>query len=158
MKRILFSIMLVSVTALCMAGEVVRVSAVYEYVSDNPNETPVQAESNAFAAAKQKALEDKFGLDVTKITNTLMTNRTEGSVSKSETNVFSVGETAVRGEWIETIEEKVLEKSFAKGFWGIKVRVVGKARNYSTEKADIQYMFCQGCAGYGYACRFQGWQ
>lgn len=141
MKRLFISILLASVTALCIAGDVVRVSAVYEYASNNPNETPAQAEANAFLAAKQKALEDRFGLDVTKITNTLITSRTEGEKSKSETNVFSAGETAVRGEWIETIQEKVLEKSFTNGFWVIKVRVEGKARNYSTEKADIQYVF-----------------
>lgn len=141
MKRVLVFIFLVSVTAFCIAGEIVRVSAVYEYVSSNPNETPAQAEANAFSAARQQALEDQFGLDVTKITNTLITSRTEGDKSKSETNVFSAGETAVRGEWIETIQEKVLEKNFTNGFWVIKVRVEGKARNYSTEKADIQYMF-----------------
>lgn len=141
MRRILICILLVGVTACCIASDIVRVSAVYEYISNNPNETPAQAEANAFMAAKQKALEDRFGLDVTKITNTLITSRTEGEMSKSETNVFSAGETAVRGEWIETIQEKVLEKSFTNGFWGIKVRVEGRARNYSTEKADIYYTF-----------------
>lgn len=141
MKRILFILLSASVTAFCIAGDIVRVSAIYEYVSNNPNETPTQAEANAFEAAKQKALEDRFGLDVSKITNTLITSRTEGQISKSETNVFSAGGTAVRGEWIETLQEKVLDKSFTSGFWVVKVRVEGKARNYSTEKADIQYNF-----------------
>ena len=141
MKRILFIWLLASVTAFGTAGDIVRVSAIYEYVSNNPNETPTQAEANAFEAARQKALEDRFGLDVSKITNTLITSRTEGQESKSETNVFSAGETAVRGEWIETLQQKVLEKNYTKGFWVIKVRVEGKARNYSTEKADIQYTF-----------------
>lgn len=126
---------------LCIAGDIVRVSAVYEYVSNNPNETPAQAETNAFAAARQKALEDRFGLDVSQITNTLITSRSEGSSPKSETNVFSAGETAFRGEWIETLQEKVLEKNFTNGFWIIKVHVEGRARNHSTEKTDIQYVF-----------------
>jgi len=133
--------LLVCVTAFGVAGDIVRVSAVYEYVSNNPNETPTQAETHAFEAAKQKALEDRFGLDVSKITNTLITSRTEGQESQSETHVFSAGETAVRGEWIETLQEKVLEKNYTNGFWVVKVRVEGKARNYSTEKADIQYAF-----------------
>ncbi len=141
MKRLLFIVLLVCVTAFCIAGDIVRVSAIYEYVSNNPNETPMQAETNAFEAARQKALEDRFGLDVSQITNTLITNRTDDQTSISETNVFSVGETAVRGEWIETLQEKVLEKNFTNGFWVIKVHVEGKARNYSTEKADIQYAF-----------------
>lgn len=141
MKRLLSIVLLVCVTAFCIAGDIVRVSAIYEYVSNNPNETPMQAETNAFEAARQKALEDRFGLDVSQITNTLITNRTDDQTSISETNVFSVGETAVRGEWIETLQEKVLEKNFTNGFWVIKVHVEGKARNYSTEKADIQYAF-----------------
>lgn len=141
MRRPLFTLLLVSWAAWTIAGDIVRVSAVYEYASNNPNETPAQAEANAFAAARLKALEDKFGLDVSNITNTLITSRTEGQSSKSETNVFSAGETAVRGEWIETIQEKVLEKSFTNGFWVIKVRVEGRARNNSTEKADIQFAF-----------------
>ena len=141
MKRILVSLLLVCFTAFCVANDIVRVSAVYEYVSNNPNETPEQAKAKAIENAKQKALEDRFGLDVTKITNTLQINRNGRQESKSESNVFSMAETAVRGEWIETISEQVLDQSYVKGFWVVKVKVEGRARNYSTEKADIQYAF-----------------
>ena len=141
MKRILFILLLASVTVLGIAGDIVRVSAVYEYVSNNPNETPTQAEANAFETARQKALEDRFGIDVSAVTQSLMINRVEGEDAKTQMNVFSARETAVRGEWIETLQEKVLEKNYTNGFWVIKVRVEGKARNYSTEKADIQYAF-----------------
>lgn len=141
MKRILFIWLLASVTAFGTAGDIVRVSAIYEYVSNNPNETPTQAEANAFKAAKIKALEDRFSIDVTAVTQSMMINRVEGEDAKTQTNVFSARETAVRGEWIETLQQKVLEKNYTNGFWVIKVRVEGKARNYSTEKADIQYVF-----------------
>lgn len=120
------------------AGDIVRVSAEYEYASSNPDETPAQAEANAFERAKLKALEDRFGLDVSQITNTLIVN---SSGSTNSSNTFSSGQTAVRGEWIETTEQKVLDKQFTNGFWIIRVRVEGKARNYSTEKADIRYAF-----------------
>lgn len=141
MKRILVSLLLACFTAFCVANDIVRVSAVYEYVSNNPNETPEQAKAKAIENAQQKALEDRFGLDVTKITNTLQINRNSGKESKSESNVFSMAETAVRGEWIETISEQVLDLSYVKGFWVVKVKVEGRARNYSTEKADIRYAF-----------------
>ena len=141
MKRILTFLWIASIAAFCAAGDIVRVSAVYEYASNDQNETPIQAEANAFKEAKIKALEDRFGIDVTAVTQSLMVNRVEGDEAKTETNVFSMGETAVRGEWIETIQEKVLEKNYVNGFWVIKVRVEGKARNYSTEKADVQYVF-----------------
>ncbi|MBR4704105.1 MAG: hypothetical protein IKP02_00700 [Paludibacteraceae bacterium] len=38
------------------AGDIERVSATYEYISDNSNETPAQVEAKAFERAKQKAL------------------------------------------------------------------------------------------------------
>ena len=117
------------------AGDIERVSATYEYISDNPNETPAQVETQAFERAKQKALEDKFGLDVSAVTSSFVSNTT-GS------NVLSLGGTSVRGEWIETLKEQVLEPAnFIDGFWHIKVRVEGRARSHAAEKVDIQYTF-----------------
>ena len=141
MKRILTLLWIVSISAFCIADDIVRVSAVYEYESNNPYESPAEAEANAFKKARIQAMADQFGIDVTAVTQSLMINRVEGEDAKTQTSVFSMGETAVRGEWIETIQEQVLEKTHVNGFWVIKVRVEGKARNYSTEKADIQYTF-----------------
>lgn len=141
MKRLFLYILL---TALCLplfaAKDIVRVAATYEYVSDNARETPEQAERTAIERAKQKALEEKFGVDVSAVTNTLITNRS-GSDAQSQTNVFSLGGTSVRGEWIETTEQKVLEKTFVQGFWRVVVHIEGKARNTAAEKADIRYTF-----------------
>lgn len=138
-----FTLFIVCCIYMCAvyAGDITRVAATYEYVSGNPNETPAQAETKAFEYARRKALEDKFGLDVSSVTNTLTTNRTGNGNEHSETNVFALGGTSVRGEWIETISEKVLEKNFINGFWIVKVHVEGRARNYSTEKADIRFAF-----------------
>ena len=138
MKRIL----LYSIAALlCLPGfaknDIVRVEATYEYVSNNPHETPEQAERTAVERAKQKALEDKFGVDVSSVTSTFISKKEQSS----QTNVFALSGTSVRGEWIEAIKEQILEKTFVSGFWRIKVRVEGRARNYTTEKADIQYTF-----------------
>lgn len=138
MKRIL----LYSIAALlCLPGfaakDIVRVEATYEYVSDNSHETPEQAERTAIKRAKLKALEDKFGIDVSSVTNTFISQKDQ----TSQTNVFALGGTSVRGEWIETIKEQVIEKTFVQGFWRVKVHVEGRARNQATEKADIQYTF-----------------
>ena len=141
MKRWVFSLIVLLLSGVCAARDIVRVSAEYEYVSNNPNETPEQAERRAFEAAKIKALEDKFGLDVTKVTNTLVVNKNENQQVHSESNVFSMGETAVRGEWIETLHEEVIEKTFTDGFWVVKVKVEGHARSLTKEKADIQFTF-----------------
>ena len=47
----------------------------------------------------------------------------------------------MRGEWIETTSQKVLNKIFEKGFWHVKVYIAGRARNHSTEKPEIHYAF-----------------
>lgn len=138
MKRIfLYGLLTLMTLPLFAASDIVRVSATYEYISDNARETPEQAEQTAIERAKQKALEEHFGVDVTAVTNTLITNNSQ----HSEANVFSIGETAVRGEWIETTKEQVLEKSFINGFWMVRVRVEGRARSHTTAKADIRYAF-----------------
>ena len=136
MKRILiYSIAALLYLPLFAAKDIVRVEATYEYISDNARETPEQAERTAIERAKQKALEDNFGIDVSSVTNTLISNKGQSS----ETNVFALGGTSVRGEWIETIKKDIEEKTFVKGFWRVKVHVVGLARNHATEKADIRY-------------------
>jgi hypothetical protein len=91
--------------------------------------------------AQQKALEENFGLDVVGITSTMQRNHQEGQQVSSTSDVFSLRETSVRGEWIETTSQKVLNKTFEKGFWHVKVYIAGRARNHSTEKPEIQYAF-----------------
>jgi hypothetical protein len=123
------------------SGDIKHVSITYDYISDNPNETPEQAEQTAIQMAQQKALEEHFGLDVVGITSTMQRNRQEGQQVSSTSDVFSLRETSVRGEWIETTSQKVLNKTFEKGFWHVKVYIAGRARNHSTDKPEIQYAF-----------------
>ena len=141
MRQIFFTIFVILTCSMLHAKDIERVSATYEYISNNPNESPEQAERTAIEKAKQKALEEKFGVDVTSVTSTLLSNRRRDGKAHSQSNIFALGGTSVRGEWIETIQEKIQEKVFSNGFWRVKVYVEGRARNYSTEKADIQYAF-----------------
>ena len=141
MKRTSLVIYSLLICLVSFAGDIKHISITYEYISDNPNETPEQAERTAIQMAQQKALEEHFGLDVVGITSTMQRNRQEGLQVSSTSDVFSLRETAVRGEWIETTSQKVLEKTFEKGFWHVKVYIAGRARNHSTEKPEIQYTF-----------------
>lgn len=141
MKRFLLTIFALLICLVSFAGDIKHISITYEYISDNPNETPEQAEQAAIQMAQQKALEEQFGLDVVGITSTMQRNRQEGQQVSSTSDVFSLRETSVRGEWIETTSQKVLEKTFEKGFWHVKVYIAGRARNHSTDKPAIQYVF-----------------
>lgn len=141
MKRTSLVIYALLICLVSFAGDIKHISITYEYISDNPNETPEQAEQAAIQMAQQKALEEHFGLDVVGITSTMQRNRQEGQQVSSTSDVFSLRETSVRGEWIETTSQKVLDKTFEKGFWHVKVYIAGRARNHSTEKTEIQYAF-----------------
>ena len=141
MKRTLLIICALLICLVSFAGDIKHISITYEYISDNPNETPEQAERTAIQMAQQKALEEHFGLDVVGITSTMQRNRQEGQQVSSTSDVFSLRETSVRGEWIETTSQKVLNMIFEKGFWHVKVYIAGRARNHSTEKPEIQYAF-----------------
>lgn len=141
MKRTSLVIYTLLICLVSFAGDIKHISMTYEYISDNPNETPEQAERTAIQMAQQKALEEHFGLDVVGITSTMQRNRQEGQQVSSTSDVFSLRETSVRGEWIETTSQKVLNKIFEKGFWHVKVYIAGRARNHSTEKPEIQYTF-----------------
>ncbi len=141
MKHVFLIICALLICLVSLAGDIKHISITYEYISDNPNETPEQAERTAIQMAQQKALEEHFGLDVVGITSTMQRNRQEGQKVSSSSDVFSMRETAVRGEWIETTSQKVLEKTFEKGFWHVRVYIEGRARNHSTEKTEIQYAF-----------------
>ena len=141
MKRTSLIICTLLICLVSFAGDIKHISITYDYISDNPNETPEQAEHIAIQMARQKALEEHFGLDVVGITSTMQRNRQEGLQVSSTSDVFSLRETSVRGEWIETTSQKVLEKTFEKGFWHVKVYIAGRARNHSTEKPEIQYTF-----------------
>lgn len=141
MKRTSLIICALLICLVSFAGDIKHISITYEYISDNPNETPEQAEYIAIQMAQQKALEEHFGLDVVGITSTMQRNRQEGQKVSSSSDVFSMRETSVRGEWIETIKQKVLDKTFEKGFWHVRVYIEGRARNHSTEKTEIQYAF-----------------
>ena len=141
MKRLSLVISVILKCLMSFAGDIKHISITHEYISDNPNETPEQAEQSAIFYAQQKALEEHFGLDVVGINSTLQQQRTEGQDAYSSSNVFSLRETSVRGEWIETIKQRIFEKTFEKGFWHVRVYIEGRARNHSTEKPAIQYAF-----------------
>lgn len=131
--------MFVLTCSISLAKDIERVSAIYEYISDNPNESPEEARRKAIERAREKALEDKFGVDVNRINTTYIQNRSGDNNDVSD--MFSLGGSSVRGEWIETIEEKIIEERYERGFWYIKARVSGKARSKSSENIDISAIF-----------------
>ncbi len=142
MMRKIFLLLLLTFSISLFSKDVEKVSAYYEYISSNPNETPEQVVKIAFERAKLKALEEKFGLDVGSVSNSFLKNKSSGDKNESVTDVMAISSASVRGEWIETTEEKIISQPiFDKGFWRVKVFVSGKARGYVKPKTDIKYQF-----------------
>lgn len=139
-RRISLALFALCLAMICFSNDIVRVSTTYEYVSNNPNETPDQAKQTAISRAKMKALEEAFGLDVSSVNTVLQRNKTDGKQASSSSDMFSLRETSVHGEWIaDTCEPEILTINYQNGFWMVKVRVEGKARNHAKEKTDIRY-------------------
>ena len=55
MKHISLIICALLICLVSLAGDIKHISITYEYISDNPNETPEQAEQTAIQMAQQKA-------------------------------------------------------------------------------------------------------
>lgn len=144
-KLVLFILTLYTLFALPIcANELVKVSAVYEYVSDDANETPKQAEYKAIERAKLKALEEQFGVDISQINSTWVQNEQSQSAN-STTQFMSLSGSQVRGVWIKTEKEEVLEKSYDRGFWYIKVLVKGIARPKKSATIQVETKILRNC-------------
>lgn len=129
-----------------LAGDIEKLSIDYTYESNDPHESPDQAQHTAIQRAKAKAMEERFGLDVSSVNSIVQRSRTEDDEASSVTDVFALRETSVRGEWIETTEERILETTYRDGFWRVRVFVSGTARNHSTPKAGIRYALIRDLA------------
>lgn len=141
MKHVLLSFVFLLIGITAVAGDVKHIRITYDYISVNPSESADQAERNAILCAQKQALEEHFGLDVVGMTSMLQSERVEKDDVAYSESFLHLNEVSVRGEWIETIAENVLATNYENGYWHVRVYVEGRARNYSTDKPEIQYSF-----------------
>ena len=122
-------------------SDVQNIKFTYTYYSDDKNESPALAEQRAIEHAKQEALKEKFGVDVSSIVVNMEHERASNGDLQYDEDFFSLGGSITRGEWLKC-EEKVLERSMSKdGFMVIKVSVEGTAREKGGTSIDIRYAF-----------------
>ena len=122
------------------AGKPVKISYTYTYRSNDPNESKAQAEQRAYERAKQKALEERFGVDVSSIIVTMETEQAQNGKFSNDESFFSLGGTMARGEWIGSVTEELLGTPVFNGdFWQVQVRIEGTAREKFGEPIDIRH-------------------
>ncbi len=138
MKRLLLlSVILISLSL--YAGKPKQVDYTYTYLSNDRNESQALAEQHAIERAKQKVLEETFGIDVSSIVVSLDTETQRNSKFSTSSDFFSLGGTSVRGEWIISKDERVLSSIHNGDYWEIKVFVSGTIREKTGTPIDLHY-------------------
>ncbi len=115
------------------AQDIKVVGATYTY-STSEDVSISQAKKTAIERAKIQALADEFGTIVSQINST----RVENSNGQSSVEFLSLGGSEVKGEWIETIEEKVSNPVFEGNMIMITVTVKGRAREIVSAGVDFK--------------------
>ena len=142
MKKILLILLCaLSLPLFAAKDKLTTVSITYEYLSNDRHESQEEAEIHAIEKAKRKALEKAFGVDVSSIVVSMDKEKTENGRLINDEEFFSLGSTVARGEWIETISEKILNAYHDGELWRVRVFVEGKAREKEGVPIDIQYAF-----------------
>ncbi len=118
-----------------------NVSITYDYLSNDRNESKAEAEIHAIEKAKRRALENAFGVDVSSIVVSMDKETSNHGRLLNDEEFFSLGSTVAKGEWIETISEKILNIYHDGQLWHVRVFVEGKAREKSGVQIDVQYAF-----------------
>lgn len=94
-----------------------------------------QAKQIAVHRAQIQILADNYG---TRLVSTSTTN-VSNSQENSQVDYFSLSESVVKGEWLETIGDPKFDIDFSEdGMWVIHVSVKGKIREINESKVDFQ--------------------
>lgn len=140
MRNFFFILLMVMVLPVS-AAKLSTVSITYDYLSNDRNESKAEAEIHAIEKAKQRALENAFGVDVSSIIVSLDKERSIDGELINDEDFFSLGSTVARGEWIETVKEEILNIYHDGVLWHVRVFVEGKAREKACAPVDLHYAF-----------------
>ena len=132
MRKIL--IILILFTALPVFSQKVKtVKGEYTYYVPE-NVAKEQAMRIALERAKIQALADEFGTIVQQ-TNVTKIHSTDG---KTSTDFFTLGDSEVKGEWIERTDKPDYEISYVENTLVVTCKVKGKAREIVTAQIDFR--------------------
>lgn len=113
-----------------------------EYVYYPPENISLEeAKRIALERAKIQAIAKEFGTLVTQSNATFVNN----STSESSVNFFSLAESEVKGEWIETIGQPEFIISYEQGMLVVKSVVTGRVREFISAQIDLRAeVLCNG--------------
>lgn len=130
--RILLAALLLYIPVVSSAQKTLTASGDYTFYGPT-DITPEQAKLIALERAKAQIIADNFGTVVGVNNSTFTENRGgQGSVT-----FLSLGDSEIKGEWLETIGDPVFSITYESNFQVVKVHLTGKIRELST--ARIQF-------------------
>lgn len=92
-----------------------------------------QAKVIALERAKTQIIADNFGTVVGVNNSTIL----ENSTKSSSVSFLSLGESEVKGEWLETIGKPVYSVSYEQNFQVVKVQITGKIRELTSSRIQF---------------------
>ena len=133
MKRISFFFLLL-MTINCFSQKIKTVETDYIFYAPS-NITVEEAKRTALERAKIQAIADSFGTIVSQNNSTYISNKND----ESDTYFISIGESDVKGEWLETIgEPKFGDIFYQDNLLVVPVSVKGKAREIISPKIEFK--------------------
>lgn len=132
MKCFFTIVMILFLPLFCLAQKTKKVSVEYSYVVP-ANMSISEAKEVALDRAQAQAIADEFGTLVIQTNSTIVSN--EGG--KSENKFYSIGDSEVKGEWIETTKEPQYEILYQDATLVLNIRVEGVIRE--VKRAEIDY-------------------
>lgn len=132
MNRFILFIALFLVAFSVSSQKINKVSAKYTYYAPETMSVD-EAKRTALKYAKIQAMADEFGTAVSQSTS-LIASEKNGA---SDENFFSIAETDVKGEWLETIGEPVYDIRFEDHHIAVTCQVKGKVREVVNAKVEF---------------------
>lgn len=132
--RKLFLLLLLWLGGACLvhAQKVKKVSTTYVYHVP-PNESLQQARITVVQRAKIKAIAEEFGTFVSQ-TNLTRTSTRNGD---SSMDFSSLGQSEVKGEWLETIGEPEIVQGFEQDMLVLTCKIKGRVREYKSAQVEF---------------------
>lgn len=132
-RYLLFIALLLSVAPGLLAQRVLTTSGSYTYYAPS-NITLDQAKAIALERAKTQIIADHFGTVVGVMNHT----RIENESGESAVSFLSLGESEVKGEWIETIGKPIFDVSYEDHLQVITVMVRGTIREIVSARIPVE--------------------
>lgn len=123
-----------------LAQRTVKVVATYTYITPDNVSLDIARET-ALERAKIQAIADEFGTTVSQMSSALVSN-VDG---KSKIDFTLIGNSEIKGEWIETIDDPKYDISYEQNVLVVKVEVKGRIREINSSPIDFKAkILCNG--------------